>query len=156
MNTLSSPSRWDCKWHIMAAQCRFYFLAPTWHNHPASGTLQLGNIMTGLRAPGAERPLYRGPPPPPPKLVDTPPDVGSMQRTESYQTNYEFSIDKLRAGKFGIWTKFLSVLGLGADLGYEWKDRLVLWSSCVGYRQLHRHLCRHHGLCFSVMGRFSI
>lgn len=115
----------------MSAQCRYYFLAPTWHNHPKSGTLQLGNIMTDLKAPGPERPIYRGPPPPPPKLVDTPPDVGSEERTESYQTNYEFSMDKLRGGKFGIWTKFLSVLGLGVDLGYEWDDRFVPHSSRV-------------------------
>lgn len=79
--------------------------------------------MTDLKAPGPERPLYRGPPPPPPKLVNTPPDVGSDERTESYQMNYEFSTDKLRAGKFGIWTKFLSVVGLGVDLAYEWDDR---------------------------------
>lgn len=115
----------------MSAQCKYYFLAPTWHNHPKSGTLQLGNIMTDLKAPGPERPLYRGPPPPPPRLVDTPPDVGSEERTESYQTNFEFSTDRLRAGKFGIWTKFLSVLGLGVDLGYEWDDRFVSHSSRV-------------------------
>lgn len=81
--------------------------------------------MADLKAPGPERPLYRGPPPPPPKLVDTPPEVESGERTESYQINYKFSTDKLRAGKFGIWTKFLSVLGLGVDLGYEWDDKSV-------------------------------
>ncbi|PGG96609.1 hypothetical protein AJ80_09810 [Polytolypa hystricis UAMH7299] len=84
----------------MANAVYYYFLSPTWHNHPKSGTLQLGNIFTNLKQP--EQPLYRGPPPPPPKLVDTPPDPESDERTESWQTDYEFSTEQLRAGNKGV------------------------------------------------------
>ena len=31
-----------------------------------------------------------------------------------------WSHDKLRAGKFGVWTEFLSYLGLGVDVGVDW------------------------------------
>ena len=109
----------------MANTVRSYFLAPTWHNHPESGSLQLGNIITDLKSPGPERPLYRGPPPPPPKRLDAPPAPGSLELTESWQVNYAFSTEKLKAGNFGIWTKFLGFLGLGVDEGYAWDNRSV-------------------------------
>lgn len=107
---------------------KYYFIAPTWHNHPTSGTLQLGNIITDLRTP--EQPVHRGPPPPPPATLESPPDLGAGEQTASWQTNYEFSTDALKAGKLGLWAKFLSILGVGVNLGYEWDNRLVSLQPC--------------------------
>ncbi|KAI0405373.1 hypothetical protein F4802DRAFT_180071 [Xylaria palmicola] len=92
----------------MANRTPYFFLAPTWDiPAPPSGPIQLGNVITSLKAP--ERPLHRGPSPHS--------DVFS-----SSQTRVVFSAEKLRAGKFGIFTRFLNlVLGLGVDATAGWE-----------------------------------
>ncbi|KAF2973269.1 hypothetical protein GQX73_g288 [Xylaria multiplex] len=94
----------------MANHTLYFFLAPTWDLPSPSGPVQLGNVITSLKAP--ERPLYRGP-----KL--------DSESFSSSQTRVTFSIEKLRAGRFGIFTKFMALLlgfGVDATIGWESND----------------------------------
>ncbi len=113
----------------MSNPTKYYFLAPTWHHHPKSGALQLGNVFLDLGAP--EDPIHRGPPPPPPKETDFPPEPGSGVLTESWQTNYIFKAEEFRSGKLGIWTRFLTILGIKVDLAHEWNKGSVVSPSLL-------------------------
>ncbi|KAI1757958.1 hypothetical protein F4782DRAFT_544358 [Xylaria castorea] len=93
----------------MANRTLYFFLAPTWDlPSPPSGPFQLGNVITSLKAP--ERPLYRGP------NLDS-------ETISSSQTRVTFSTEKLRAGRFGVFARFLAMaLGLGADATVSWES----------------------------------
>ncbi|KAI0875183.1 hypothetical protein GGS24DRAFT_456228 [Hypoxylon argillaceum] len=92
----------------MANRTLYFFLAPTWDLPSPAGPIQLGNVITSLKAP--ERPLYRGP-----KL--------DSEIFSSSQTHVTFSTEKLRAGRFGIFTRFMAaVLGLGIDATVGWES----------------------------------
>ncbi|KAI0101216.1 hypothetical protein F4814DRAFT_108471 [Daldinia grandis] len=89
----------------MANRTSYFFYAPTW-DYPPNGPIKLGNVLTSLKRP--ERPLYTATP-----LADA--DVFSSEKSQ-----VEFSREKLNSGQFSIVTKFLSVLGVGIDVGVGW------------------------------------
>ncbi|KAI1112782.1 hypothetical protein F5Y14DRAFT_242201 [Nemania sp. NC0429] len=93
----------------MANRALYFFLSATW-DLPASpsGPIQLGNVITSLEAP--ERPLYRNP-----KI--------ESEIFSTLQTQVKFATEKLHAGRFGIFGRFLaSVLGLGIDATASWES----------------------------------
>lgn len=103
----------------MSNPSKTYFLAPTWdYPPPPGGPIRLGNIIAS-------------PVKPVPALYLAPSNLKTSQGAatghgdggESFQIekkNITWSRDKLRAGKFGLWTEFLSFLGLGVDVGTGW------------------------------------
>ena len=103
----------------MSNRSKTYFLAPTWdYPPPPRGPIRLGNFIAS--------PLK-----PVPALYSAPSDLTTSQATASGHGDVEesfemekkevtWSHDKLRAGKFGVWTEFLSFLGLGVDVGVNW------------------------------------
>lgn len=81
-----------------------YFYVPSWDYPPApAGPVKIGSIIASLKRP--EQSLG----------VLAPDDV-----FKSTKKHVDFSTEKLRQGKFSIMTKFLSILGVGVDLGVEW------------------------------------
>jgi hypothetical protein len=86
-----------------------YFFAPTWDYPPETGPIQLGNIITSPSTP--EQPLYKGASPSTNELI------------KSEKTVVEFSREKLRSGRFGLWTKFLSVIGIRVDAEVDCENR---------------------------------
>ncbi|KAF5002041.1 hypothetical protein FGRMN_652 [Fusarium graminum] len=86
---------------IMANREHFYFYAPTW-DYPPDGPIKLGNIVSSVKKP--HLPLNTAPP-------------SGIFRTE--KKSVEYTKEKLRSGRFSILTKFLSVFGLGVDVGAE-------------------------------------
>ncbi|KAF5659579.1 hypothetical protein FHETE_9363 [Fusarium heterosporum] len=91
----------------MANREHFYFYAPTW-DYPLDGPIKLGNIVSSVKKP--HLPLNTAPP-------------SGVFRTE--KRSVEYTKEKLRSGRFSILTKFLSVLGLGVDVGAEVERRFV-------------------------------
>ncbi|KAJ5734739.1 hypothetical protein N7533_013142 [Penicillium manginii] len=79
---------------------------------PASptGPIQLGNLITSLQKP--EQPLFTA-------ALPTESEIFSSDKHDA-----TFSRERMRAGKFGILTQFLSVLGFGIDIegGLEKSD----------------------------------
>ena len=108
----------------MANRIPCYFLAPTWDlPPPPSGPLRLSSVLSSVTK-SPERPLYSAQPP------------SSNDVFSSEQHQFLFSTDKLRAGKFQIFTRFLSlVVNLGADIAVGWESMYVslshLTSSCL-------------------------
>jgi hypothetical protein len=92
----------------MANRTFYFFYAPTW-DYPPEGPIKLGNVITSIKTP--ERPLYTAP-------LPTDPEVFSSEKS-----HVEFSTEKLKEGKFSILTKFLSILGVGVDVGANWDNR---------------------------------
>jgi hypothetical protein len=91
----------------MANRTAYFFYAPTWdYPAPPLGPIKLGNVITSLDTP--ELPLY---------TAVLPDDSGIFALDK---TSVEFTREKLREGKFGIVTKFLSIFGFGVDLGGKW------------------------------------
>jgi len=84
-----------------------FFYAPTW-DYPPDGSIQLGNVIASVKNPHA--PLHY-----------VPPDEADMFSTSKHDVQY--TKEKLRSGKFSILTKFLSLLGFGADVGAELGSR---------------------------------
>ena len=94
----------------MSNHIKSYFYAPSWDfPPPPKGPIQLGNIITSIEEP--EIPLHTAPYP----------DDGEIFSSD--KRNVEYSREKLRAGKFSILTKFLSLMGVGVDLGMDWERR---------------------------------
>lgn len=88
----------------MSNQKKTYFLCPTWDYHP-EGPIQLGNIILSPSTPAE---ALNGPESLPP-AQDTlfPPTT---------KTGVTWSKEKLRSGRYGLWTEFLSFLtSLGVD-----------------------------------------
>ncbi|KAM0350649.1 hypothetical protein ACHAPU_003136 [Fusarium lateritium] len=85
----------------MANREYFYFYAPTW-DYPPDGPIKLGNIISSVKKP--HLPLNTAPP-------------SGIFGTEKKSVGY--TKEKLRSGRFSILTKFLSVFGLGVDVGAE-------------------------------------
>lgn len=90
---------------FMANQTLYYYFAPTW-DFPPKGPLQLGNILMSVKKP--ERALYTAPLP----------DATEIITSEKSQV--EFSREKLKGGKFSIFTRFIKFIGLGIDLAATW------------------------------------
>ncbi|KAF4626073.1 hypothetical protein G7Y89_g12088 [Cudoniella acicularis] len=94
----------------------FYFYAPTW-DFPPGGPIKLGNVITSIKKP--EQPLYTAPLP------------TDSQVFSSEKSHVEYSKEKSRGGKFSILTKFLSILGVGVDLGANWDKRYNVLKSLI-------------------------
>jgi hypothetical protein len=92
----------------MANPVFYFFYAPTW-DYPPEGPIKLGNVITSIKTP--EQALYTAP-------LPTGSEVFSSEKS-----HVEFSKEKLRGGKFSILTKFLSILGVGVDMGANWEKR---------------------------------
>jgi hypothetical protein len=92
----------------MANHVYSYFYAPSW-DYPPDGPIKVGNVITSILKP--EQPLFTAPYP----------SDGEMLLSEKKVV--EYTKEKLRAGKFGILTKFLSILGFGVDFGVDWERR---------------------------------
>ncbi|KAJ5986355.1 hypothetical protein N7451_010720 [Penicillium sp. IBT 35674x] len=103
----------------MASQTPEFFFAPTWdYPPPPTGPIQLGNLITSLRKP--EQPLFTA-------ALPTDSEVFSSDKDD-----VTFSRERMRAGKFGILTQFLSALGFGIDIGgatYMVKEKVLIWYS---------------------------
>ena len=94
----------------MSNSIKCYFYAPTWDfPPPPKGPIKLGNIITSIEQP--ENPLYTAPYP------------SDDEYFSSEKKDVEYSVEKSKAGKFSILTKFLSTLGVGVDLGMNWDRR---------------------------------
>lgn len=87
----------------MANHQYFFFYAPTW-DYPPGGPIKLGNIIASVKTP--HRPIHYAP------LEGV--DISSTKKGTT-----EYTKEKFRGGKFSVLTKFLSVLGLGIDVGAE-------------------------------------
>ncbi len=99
----------------MSNLTKTYFLAPTWdYPPPPAGPIRLGNLIAS-----------------PAKLVPalyTARDDLGTEEGESFRMEKRgvtWSREELRAGKFGVWTEFLSFLGLGVSAGVERERRWV-------------------------------
>lgn len=85
----------------MANRIPCFFYAPTW-DFPPGGPIKLGNVIASVKIP--ELPLYT---------------TQILAEDETYSTEkrtVEFSNEKLREGRFSIFTRFMSFLGIGVDL----------------------------------------
>lgn len=89
----------------MANQTPYYYFAPTW-DFPPNGPLQLGNVLMSVKRP--ERALYTAPLP------------NTTEIITSEKIQVEFSREKLKAGKFSIFTRFIKFIGLGIDIATSW------------------------------------
>ncbi|KAK4102095.1 hypothetical protein N658DRAFT_485477 [Parathielavia hyrcaniae] len=95
----------------MANPQKTYFLSPSWDYHP-SGPIQLGNLIVSPTTPAE---ALNGPdcPRPPPSACFPP----------TTKTGETWSSTDQRAGRYGLWTEFLSStlvgLGAGVDLAVE-------------------------------------
>ncbi|KAL7917440.1 hypothetical protein ACQKWADRAFT_325756 [Trichoderma austrokoningii] len=83
----------------------YYYFTPTW-DFPPNGPLQLGNVLMSVKKP--ERALY------------TAPLLNATEIITSEKSRVEFSREKLKAGKFSIFTRFINFLGLGVDIAATW------------------------------------
>ncbi|KAF4436662.1 Phd-finger domain-containing [Fusarium acutatum] len=95
----------------MANREFFYFYAPTW-DYPSEGPIKLGNVISSVKKPHI------------PLINSSPTGETGVFRTEKNKVQY--TTEKLRSGKFSVLTKFLSVLGVGVNIGAEVERRLVL------------------------------
>jgi hypothetical protein len=103
----------------MANRRTFYFYAPTWdYPPPPLGPLKLGSVFTDLKRP-AESTLYTAQLPS--ATDDSTGAEDSSAPYSTYKNDVEISTEKLRQGRFAILTQFLSVLGVGVDLGVDWE-----------------------------------
>lgn len=112
----------------MANRTFYFFYAPTW-DYPPEGPIKLGNVITSIKAP--ERPLYT-------TVLPTDHEVFSSEKS-----HVEFSTEKLRAGKFSILTKFLSILGVGVDVGADWENRYEGFTPQTSYPSSETVACIH-------------
>ena len=91
-----------------------YFIPTTW-DFPPDGPIALGSVITSLKKP------HR-------RLALCPPNDDDI--LPSSKLSVSVSKEKLRSGGFSILTTFLSgLLGLGVDVGADWKKRYI--SSCA-------------------------
>ena len=88
----------------MANRVPCFFYAPTW-DFPPDGPIKLGNVLGSLKTP--ELPLHTASLP-----ADN--EVFSVEKRQ-----VQFSYEKLREGRFSIFTRFMSFLGVGIDAGIE-------------------------------------
>ena len=94
----------------MSSAHHSYFFVPSWdYPPPPKGPIKLGNIITSIEEP--ENPLYTAPYPSDKDVI------------LSVKKSVEYSKQRLRVGKFSILTKFLSILGVGVDVGADWDWR---------------------------------
>jgi hypothetical protein len=84
-----------------------FFYAPTW-DYPPGGPIKLGNVISSVKNPHHA-------------LHCVPPEGTDVFSTSKRSVQY--TKEKLRGGKFSILTKFLSFLGIGADVGAELDNR---------------------------------
>jgi hypothetical protein len=92
----------------MANEIKNYFLAPSW-DYPRNGPITLGNIV---RTPDKiVPPLYAH------KPTDSDPPINL-----SSKTGVDWSRAKAAEGSFGVWAKFLQFLGVGLDIGVDFKN----------------------------------
>lgn len=82
-----------------------YFLAPSWDYLP-DGPIKLGNIITGPSK--AAQPLNVGT-----RLAP------SNVLLPSFKSGVRWTRSNQQDGKYGVWTKFLSSLGIGVDVGFS-------------------------------------
>lgn len=88
-----------------------YFLAPSW-DYPPNGPIKLGNIISSpLKA--AE-----------PLNIATCKDPEEVDLNPPFKIGVTWSKEKQRAGKFGVWTEFLSFLGFGVDVGTSYDTQI--------------------------------
>lgn len=86
----------------MANHVPSFFYAPTW-DIPPEGPIKLGNVIGSLKTP--ELPLHTA-------QLPTNEEVYSTEKRE-----IEFSYERMLEAKFSIVTKFMSVFGVGVDMG---------------------------------------
>ncbi|ETS87208.1 hypothetical protein PFICI_01036 [Pestalotiopsis fici W106-1] len=91
----------------MANNVFYFFYAPTW-DWPPEGPIKLGNVIRAVGEP--EQPLFTAPLP------------AASEVFTSEKFNVEYTKEKLREGRFSILTKFLSILGVGINVGADWQD----------------------------------
>uniref|UniRef100_A0A093XHI4 Uncharacterized protein n=1 Tax=Talaromyces marneffei PM1 TaxID=1077442 RepID=A0A093XHI4_TALMA len=121
----------------MANKTTFYFYAPTWdYPPPPLGPLKLGTVFSNLKRP-AESTLYTAQLPTSSATADNGGDSPAPYST--YKKDVELSTEKLRQGRFAILTQFLSVLGVGVDLGVDWdlNDDETLHFDTITTTQFH-------------------
>ncbi|PCH00339.1 Hypothetical protein PENO1_025130 [Penicillium occitanis (nom. inval.)] len=122
----------------MANKNPFYFYAPTWdYPPPPLGPLKLGNVFTDLKRP-AESVIYTAQLPSS-TADDTVVGGDGPVPYSTYKNDVEISTEKLRQGRFAILTQFLSVLGVGVDVGVDWErgDDETLHFSTITTTQFH-------------------
>lgn len=95
----------------MSNNVKTYFLTPSW-DHPPNGVIRLGSIIASPTK--ATQPLN----------VGTRKDPEQDSLIPSYKSYVTWSKEKQRKGKYGLWTAFLSNLGIGADASYEREDTI--------------------------------
>ncbi|KAK7914365.1 hypothetical protein PG985_012068 [Apiospora marii] len=92
----------------MANEVRNYFLAPSW-DIPPDSLILVGNIIVSPKLPV-------------PTLVKPtelqPPSNGDIQ-TRTTKTNVAWTREKASSGRFGIWTKFLVLLGVDVGTAFS-------------------------------------
>lgn len=88
----------------MANHERFYYFAPTW-DFSVNGPIQLGNILSNWKTPN--------------RIIDRVPPGDSTFIDATDKRDVQYAIEKLRNGKFSMWTKFLSLLGISVDVYAE-------------------------------------
>lgn len=86
----------------MANSTKTYFLAPSW-DYPPDGRIRLGNIITSPLK--AAQPLN----------FSSRKEPKQDELILSDKVGTQWTREKQRDGKYGVWTTFLSFLGLGVD-----------------------------------------
>ena len=90
------------------ATIKTYILVPH-HDFPADGPIVLGSIIADLRDPGDS--LNKE------SIVEIP------SRYSSHKQDWEHTIELMRDGRTGVWSRYLSFLGLGANFGASFDTR---------------------------------
>ena len=85
----------------MAEKVKAYFIAPT-RDCPPSGPIALGSIITSPLSPE----LSLNPPLP----------INQTTVSRRTEANWKLEVSKYKKGKVGLWTSFLQIAGVGADL----------------------------------------
>lgn len=87
----------------MTNETKQYFLAPSW-DYPPCGPIALGNIIVS--------PLQ----PVPPLITTDDHNIVPEGLITSNKHGVEWVRETTRAHKFGIWTKFIEIIGLNVRL----------------------------------------
>ncbi|CAN8101794.1 unnamed protein product [Discula destructiva] len=92
----------------MSNHVKTYFLSPSW-DYPPNGLLAIGNIILSPKRPVP--PLYQA--------SNEGGELVSGPHLTSYKNNVEWTRASSVAGKFGLWTKFLDLLGIKLDTNFS-------------------------------------
>ena len=89
----------------MSNEIKKYFLAPSWDYTPGDGRIAIGNLITDPTDAV------------PPMVSAKSGDIDATKVLKSHKTGVEWTRQRQKEKRFGIWTRFLALLGIGVNAG---------------------------------------